>query len=110
MKEAMEIVQTMDFWSARNANPLPVVIVKGEGVWVTDVEGNRYLDMLAGFSVLNQGHRHPHIINALMEQAQMLTLTSRSFYNDKTGVFFKKLCELSGYEKVLPMNTGAEAV
>ncbi len=110
MKEAMEIVQTMDFWGARIANPLPVVLVKGEGVWVTDVEGNRYLDMLAGFSVLNQGHRHPQIINALMEQAQRLTLTSRSFYNDQTGTFFKKICELTGFEKVLPMNTGAEAV
>ena len=110
MKEAMEIIQTTDFWGARIANPLPVVLVKGEGVWVTDVEGNRYMDMLAGFSVLNQGHRHPHIISALVEQAQKLTLTSRSFYNDQTGAFFKKICELSGFEKVLPMNTGAEAV
>jgi len=86
------------------------VIARGEGVWVWDVEGRKYLDMLSAYSALNHGHRHPKIIEALFAQAETLTLTSRAFHNDKMGPFLKKLCQMSGYEKALPMNTGAEAV
>lgn len=96
--------------SANNYHPLPVVLEKGERVWVWDVDGNKYLDMLSAYSALNQGHRHPKIISALVEQAGKITLTSRAFHNDKMGPFLEKLCELSGFEKALPMNTGAEAV
>jgi len=86
------------------------VIARGEGVWVWDLEGRKYLDMLSAYSALNHGHRHPKIIEALFAQAETLTLTSRAFHNDKMGPFLKKLCQMSGYEKALPMNTGAEAV
>ncbi len=96
--------------SAKNYNPLPVVLSHGEGVWVTDVDGNRYMDMLSAYSSVNQGHRHPKIMKALTEQAERITITSRAFHNDKMGPFLKKLCELSGFEQALPMNTGAEAV
>ncbi|MCD6130984.1 MAG: ornithine--oxo-acid transaminase [Candidatus Hydrothermae bacterium] len=87
-----------------------VVLSKGEGVWVWDVEGNKYLDMLSAYSAVNQGHRHPKIIKALIDQAQKITLTSRAFHNDKMGPFLHKLCGVAGYDKALPMNTGAEAV
>ncbi|HEX7052029.1 MAG TPA: ornithine--oxo-acid transaminase [Longimicrobiales bacterium] len=97
-------------WGARNYTPLPVVLTRGEGVWVWDVEGRRYLDMLSAYSALNQGHRHPRIVTALIEQSGRLTLTSRAFRNDQYGPFLRELCELAGYEKALPMNTGAEAV
>jgi len=105
-----EFIREVDRYSARNYNPLPVVIERGEGVWVWDVEGNKYLDMLSAYSALNQGHRHPKIISALMEQAGKCTLTSRAFHNETMGPFLKTLCELAGYGKALPMNTGAEAV
>jgi ornithine--oxo-acid transaminase len=95
---------------AHNYHPLPVVIARGEGVWVWDVEGNRYLDMLASYSALNQGHRHPAILEALREQCGRVTLTSRAFYNDQIGPFFQELAELVGLGRVLPMNSGAEAV
>jgi ornithine--oxo-acid transaminase len=110
MRQSMKLINESDVWGARIANPLPVVLEEGEGVWVTDIEGKKYLDMLSAFSVLNQGHRHPRIIQALVAQAQKLTITSRSFRNDQTGIFFRKICEMTGFEKVLPMNTGAEAV
>lgn len=97
-------------YGAHNYEPLPVVIEKGEGCWVWDVEGKKYLDMLSAYSALNQGHRHPKIINALIQQASKLTLTSRAFYNDVLGRFFKKMHDITGFQKTLPMNTGAEAV
>ncbi len=99
-----------DQFSARNYKPLPVVLERGEGAWVWDVDGNRYLDMLSAYSALNQGHRHPAIMAAAEEQMSKLTLTSRAFHNDQMGPFVRDLCEATGYEKALPMNTGAEAV
>jgi ornithine--oxo-acid transaminase len=97
-------------YSAHNYHPLPIVLSQGRGVWVTDVEGNKYMDMLAAYSAVNQGHCHPRIIEAAKQQMDRITLTSRAFHNDRMGTFLKKLCEITGYEKVLPMNTGAEAV
>ena len=97
-------------FSARNYHPLPVVLERGEGVWVWDVNGRRYLDMLSAYSALNQGHLHPRIIAAARDQMKRLTLTSRAFHNDQMGPFLRELCELTGYEQALLMNTGAEAV
>ncbi len=97
-------------YSAHNYHPLPVVLDRGEGVWVWDVDGNRYLDMLASYSAVNQGHRHPEIIAAAREQMDRLTLTSRAFHNDQMGPFLRELCEAAGFDAALPMNTGAEAV
>ena len=96
--------------SAPNYSPLPVVIARAEGVWAWDVEGRKYLDCISAYSSLNQGHRHPRIVRALVEQADRLTLTSRAVHNDRMGPFLAKLCELAGFEMALPMNTGAEAV
>jgi ornithine--oxo-acid transaminase len=96
--------------SAHNYQPLPVVLDRGEGVWVWDVEGKKYLDMLSAYSALNQGHRHPAIVRAAEAQLGRITLTSRAFHNDQMGPFLTELCELTGYQKALPMNTGAEAV
>lgn len=110
MKDTQYFINEAESCSAHNYHPLPVVLEKGEGIWVHDVEGNKYMDMLSAYSALNQGHRHPKIINALIEQAEKITLTSRAFHNDKMGPFLKKLCEISGFERALPMNTGAEAV
>ena len=103
-------IKLNDEYGAHNYKPLPVVLERGEGVWVWDVEGKKYIDMLASYSALNQGHRHPRIMRALFEQAQRLTLTSRAFYNDILGRFFKKMHDVTGYDKTLPMNTGVEAV
>ncbi len=100
----------VDQYSAHNYHPLPVVIERGEGAWVWDVDGNRYLDMLSAYSALNQGHRHPVIIEAARKQLDTLTLTSRAFHNDQMGPFLKELCEATGFDRALPMNTGAEAV
>lgn len=97
-----------DRYGAHNYHPLDVVIAKGEGVWVWDVEGKKYMDFLSAYSAVNQGHCHPKIINALIEQAKELTLTSRAFYNNVLGVYEKYITELLGYDKVLPMNTGVE--
>jgi ornithine--oxo-acid transaminase len=97
-------------YGAHNYHPLDVVIHRGEGVWVYDVEGNRYLDCLSAYSALNQGHVHPQILAALTEQASRLTLTSRAFRNDQVPLFYKELSDLTGYEMALPMNSGAEAV
>ena len=105
-----QFIKEAEKYSAHNYHPLPVVLSKGEGVWVWDVEGKKYLDCLSAYSAVNQGHRHPKIINALIEQANKITLTSRAFHNDKMGAFLKKLCEVAGFDKALPMNTGAEAV
>jgi ornithine--oxo-acid transaminase len=97
-------------YNAHNYKPLDVVLERGEGIWVWDVDGNRYLDFLSAYSALNQGHQHPRILKALIEQASKLPLTSRAFRNDQLPLLAKELCELSGYEMMLPMNTGAEAV
>ena len=106
-KDFMEMEST---FGAHNYHPLPVVISKADGIWVEDPEGKRYIDMLSAYSAVNQGHRHPRIIQAVKDQLDTLTLTSRAFYNDKWPIFAKKLAELTGKEMVLPMNTGAEAV
>ncbi|HCP06852.1 MAG TPA: ornithine--oxo-acid transaminase [Synergistaceae bacterium] len=95
---------------AHNYHPLEVVISKAEGIWVEDPEGRRYMDMLSAYSAVNQGHRHPRIIKALKDQADVLTLTSRAFFNDRLPLFAKKMSELTGKDMILPMNTGAEAV
>ncbi len=97
-------------YGAHNYHPLPVVLSKGQGVHVWDVEGKKYYDFLSGYSAVNQGHCHPKIVDAFVKQAQQLTLTSRAFYNDKLGEFEKYITALFGYDKVLPMNTGVEAV
>jgi ornithine--oxo-acid transaminase len=110
MRTNKSYVKLTEKFSARNYHPLPVVLTKGKGVWVWDVEGNKYLDMLSAYSALNQGHCHPHIAKAIKNQATKITLTSRAFHNDQMGLFLKKLCTVTGYEKALPMNSGAEAV
>lgn len=105
-----ELLDLESRFSAHNYHPLDIVLNRGEGVWVYDVEGKRYLDFLAAYSAVNQGHNHPRIIQALIAQAKQLSLTSRAFRNDRFGRFCEKLAKLTGYEKVLMMNTGAEAV
>jgi ornithine--oxo-acid transaminase len=107
---ADELIQTEDRWGAHNYRPLDVVIERAEGVWVYDVEGNRYLDCLSAYSALNQGHCHPRIMQAMREQIERVTLTSRAFRNDQLPRFVAELAEVCGMEMVLPMNTGAEAV
>ena len=97
-------------YGAKNYNPLDVVIRRGQGVWVEDVDGRKYLDCLAAYSAINQGHCHPKILQTMIEQAQKLTLTSRAFRNDQLGPFYREVCELTNSHKVLPMNSGAEAV
>ncbi|HAH37848.1 MAG TPA: ornithine--oxo-acid transaminase, partial [Algoriphagus sp.] len=99
-----------DKYGAHNYHPLPVVLSKGEGVFLWDVEGKKYYDFLSAYSAVNQGHCHPRIKDALIEQAGTLTLTSRAFYNDVLGPFEKYITEYFGFDKVLPMNTGAEGV
>lgn len=96
-------------YGAHNYKPVPVALSKGEGVYAWDVEGKRYLDFMSGYSALNQGHRHPRIIQALKEQADKLTLTSRAFYSDVLGEFEEYATKLFGFDKLLPMNTGVEA-
>ncbi|MGK5084179.1 ornithine--oxo-acid transaminase [Bdellovibrionota bacterium FG-1] len=108
--KTQEIILQTEKYSAANYKPLPLVIARGEGVWVWDVEGRKYLDCLSAYSALNQGHRHPRIIRALVDQASQITLTSRAFHNDKMGGFLRRFCEVSEMEMALPMNTGAEAV
>ncbi|MFY0543327.1 ornithine--oxo-acid transaminase [Brevibacillus sp. H7] len=110
MSKTQSVIHQTEQFGAHNYHPLPIVISKAEGVWVEDPEGNRYLDMLSAYSALNQGHRHPKIIQALKDQADKVTLTSRAFYNDQLGVFYEKLAKLTGKNMILPMNTGAEAV
>jgi ornithine--oxo-acid transaminase len=108
--KTQELIRLADTYGAHNYSPLDVVIQRGEGVWVYDVEGNRYLDCLSAYSALNQGHCHPRITQTLVTQAHNLTLTSRAFRNDQLPLFYQELCELTSYEMALPMNTGAEAV
>ncbi len=105
-----DYIELEERYGAHNYHPLDVVIARGEGVWVYDVEGRRYLDCLSAYSALNQGHVHPKILQALIEQAQKVTLTSRAFRNDQLPLFYRELSEMSGYEMSLPMNSGAEAV
>jgi ornithine--oxo-acid transaminase len=107
---AEEYIALEDRYNAQNYKPLDVVLERGEGVWVWDVEGKRYLDCLSSYSALNQGHNHPRIRKALLEQAAKLTLTGRAFRNDQLPLLAQELCELTGYEMMLPMNTGSEAV
>jgi len=105
--------QCIDFenqYGAHNYKPLDVVLSRGEGVWVWDIYGDRYLDCLSAYSAVNQGHCHPKILQALMDQAQKLTMTSRAFRNDQLGLFYREICELTRSHKVLPMNSGTEAV
>lgn len=109
-KNTKEIIEITEKYGAHNYHPLPVVIAYAEGVWVKDSEGKEYMDMLSAYSALNQGHRHPKIIQALKEQADRVTLTSRAFHNDQLGPWYKKVCQMTGKNMVLPMNTGAEAV
>ncbi len=110
MPEAADYLSEAEKYGANNYHPLPVVLERGQGAWVWDVAGNRYLDCLAAYSAVNQGHRHPAIVKAAKAQLDRLTLTSRAFHNDQMGAFLRELCELAGYQKALPMNTGAEAV
>jgi ornithine--oxo-acid transaminase len=105
-----EYLAEVEQYSAHNYHPLPIILSRGEGAWVWDIEGKKYLDCLAAYSAVNQGHRHPAIVAAAREQLERLTLTSRAFHNDQMGPFLRELCEITGYEKALPMNSGAEAV
>lgn len=105
-----DYIELEEQYGAHNYHPLDVIITRGEGVWVYDIEGKRYLDCLSSYSALNQGHVHPKILRVMLEQAQRLTLTSRAFRNDQLPLFYKELSALTGYEMALPMNSGAEAV
>jgi len=108
--KSKSIIEQTEKYGANNYHPLPIVISKADGVWVEDPEGNKYLDMLSAYSAVNQGHRHPKIIQALKDQADRATLTSRAFHNDQLGPWYEKVCKLTNKEMALPMNTGAEAV
>jgi ornithine--oxo-acid transaminase len=110
MNRAQKDIELTEHYGAHNYHPLPIVINRAEGVWVQDSEGRRYMDMLSAYSALNQGHRHPRIMEALIEQASKVTLTSRAFHNELLGLFCEKLAKYTGKERILPMNTGAEAV
>ncbi len=110
MSKTQEIISQTEQYGANNYHPLPIVVSKAEGVWVEDPEGNKYMDMLSAYSAVNQGHRHPKIIQALKDQADRITLTSRAFHNDQLGPWYEKVSILTGMDMVLPMNTGAEAV
>ena len=107
---SQEYIELEEQYGAHNYLPLDIVITRGQGVWVYDIDGNRYLDCLSAYSALSQGHVHPRILETLIEQASSLTLTSRAFRNDQLPLFYKELSELTGFEMVLPMNSGAEAV
>jgi ornithine--oxo-acid transaminase len=108
--KAKDYIELEQKYGAHNYHPLPVVIAKAKGVWVWDVEGKKYIDMLSSYSAINQGHQHPKIVKAAVDQMKRVALTSRAFSNDRMGPFLKKLCKVSGMEMALPMNTGAEAV
>ncbi|WP_426443874.1 ornithine--oxo-acid transaminase [Staphylococcus xylosus] len=110
MSRSEEIIEVTNHYGAQNYVPLPIVISEAEGVWVKDPEGNKYMDMLSAYSAVNQGHRHPKIIQALKDQADKVTLVSRAFHSENLGEWYEKICKLSGKAKALPMNTGAEAV
>jgi len=110
LSSTRSFIELEDEFGAHNYKPLDVVLARGQDVWVWDVEGNKYLDMLASYSALNQGHCHPRILTALIEQAKKLTLVSRAFRNDQLGPFYKEICEMTHSHSVLPMNSGTEAV
>lgn len=110
MTKTQEIINQTEKYGAPNYHPLPIVIAEAEGVWVKDPEGNKFMDMLSAYSAVNQGHRHPKIIQALKDQADRVTLTSRAFHNDMLAPWYEMICKVSGKEMALPMNTGAEAV
>ncbi len=110
MKDARYYIDLEKQYGANNYKPLDVVIEKGEGVWLYDVEGKKYLDCLSSYSAVNQGHCHPKILDAMIEQAKKLTLTSRAFRNDKLPLYYEQICKLTNFDMILPMNTGAEAV
>ncbi len=110
MTSSRELMAQTEQWGAHNYKPLPVVLTRGEGVWVYDVEGRKYLDFLSCYSALNHGHRHPRIVAAAKAQLDRITATSRAFYNDQLGPLFEELAALTHMDMVLPMNTGAEAV
>ena len=110
MQVATDYIATEALFGAQNYKPLGVVLSRGEGVWVWDTQGNRYLDCLSAYSAVNQGHCHPKILAAMVEQAKKLTLTSRAFHNDQLAYFYEEIAALTGSHKVLPMNSGAEAV
>lgn len=110
MTKSQEVIKQTQSYGATNYHPLPIVISEAQGAWVTDPEGNKYLDMLAAYSAVNQGHRHPKIIAALKEQADKVTLTSRAFYSENLGEWYELVSKLTNKQMVLPMNTGAEAV
>ena len=105
-----DYIEIEEKFGAHNYHPLDVVLVRGEGIWVWDVEGNRYLDFLSAYSALNQGHAHPRILEAMQAQAKKITLTSRAFRNDQLPLFYQELSQMTGYDMALPMNSGAEAV
>jgi ornithine--oxo-acid transaminase len=110
LNDSQYLIDLEESLGAHNYHPLDVVCTRGEGVWLYDVEGNKYLDCLSAYSALNQGHSHPRIVQALVEQAGKLALTSRAFRNDQLPLFYKDLLDLTGFEMALPMNTGAEAI
>ncbi|MFW6040305.1 MAG: ornithine--oxo-acid transaminase [Thermoplasmatota archaeon] len=110
MSKSEEIIELTRKYGAKNYDPLPVVISKANGVWVEDVDGNRYMDMLSAYSAVSHGHCHPKVVETLKNQAEKVTLTSRAFMNDKLGLFYEKVSMITGKEKVLPMNSGTEAV
>jgi len=109
-KTTADYLAEVDQYSAHNYHPLPIILSRGEGPWVWDIEGKKYLDCLSAYSAVNQGHRHPKLVAAAKAQLDKLTLTSRAFHNDQMGPFLKQLCDLAGFPKALPMNSGAEAV
>lgn len=110
MSSSADLIALEERYGAHNYHPLDVVVERASGAWVVDVEGNRYLDCLAAYSAVNQGHCHPRLVKAMVEQACRVTLTSRAFRNDQLGFFYRDLCQLTGFQRVLPMNSGAEAV
>lgn len=110
MSKTQDIIKQTEKYGAPNYHPLPIVISEAQGVWVQDPEGNKFMDMLSAYSAVNQGHRHPKIIQALKDQADRVTLTSRAFHNDMLAPWYEMICKVSGKEMALPMNTGAEAV
>ncbi len=109
-KSTKDFISLEDRFGARNYKPLDVVLERGKGIWVWDIDGNRYMDMLSAYSAVNQGHCHPRIVKTLIEQSRRLTLTSRAFRNDQLGLFYREICELTKSQMVLPMNSGAEAI